>query len=51
MTIDGHAQSVDDVHHFVSVDASVDAVLMLDDRDVTLVQQCRRMPPPMTMSH
>jgi hypothetical protein len=33
------AQPVDDVHDFISVDTSVDAVLMLDDRDVALVQQ------------
>ena len=33
------AQPVDDVDDFVSVDTAVDAVLMLDDRDVALVQQ------------
>jgi hypothetical protein len=32
-------QPSDDVHHFVAVDTSVDAVFMLDDRDVALVQQ------------
>ena len=32
-------QPVDDIHHFVSVDTAVDAVLMLDDGDVALVQQ------------
>ena len=39
ITIDGTLQSVDDVHHLVAVDATVDAVFVLDDRDVTLVQQ------------
>ena len=33
------AQPADDVHHLVSVDTAVDAVLMLDDGDVALVQQ------------
>ena len=33
------AQPFDDVDDFVSVDTSVDAVLMLDDRDVAAVQQ------------
>jgi hypothetical protein len=33
------AQSVDDPHDFVAIYTSVDAVLMLDDRDVALVQQ------------
>ena len=44
-----HAQPVDDVHHVVSVDTTIDSVLMLDDGDVALVQQlgarrdrCRR---------
>jgi hypothetical protein len=32
-------QAADDVHDFVSVDTAVDAVLMLDDRDVGAVQQ------------
>ena len=42
------AQPVHDVHDFVTVGAAVDAVLVLDDRDVALVEQlgacCRRMP-------
>jgi hypothetical protein len=33
-----HTQPVDDVHHVVSVDATIDSVLMLDDRDVALIQ-------------
>ena len=33
-----HAEPVDDVHHVVSVGTAVDAVLMLDDGDVALVQ-------------
>ena len=32
------AQPVDDVHDLVTVDAAVQAVLMLDDRDVAPVQ-------------
>ena len=31
-------QPVDDVHHLVTVDTAVDAVLMLDDGDVALVE-------------
>ena len=34
-----NAQPLDNAHYFVSVDAAVDAVLMLDDRNVALVQQ------------
>ena len=33
-----YAEPVDDVHHVVSVGTAVDAVLMLDDGDVALVQ-------------
>jgi hypothetical protein len=44
-----HSQPVDDVHHVVSVDTTINSILMLDDRDVVLIQQlaarcygCRR---------
>ena len=41
----GNPQPTDDVHDFISVDAAVDAVFMLDDRNLALVQQLR------TLSH
>ena len=44
------AQPVDDVHHFVAVGTAVDAVLMLDDRDVALVEQLGGRQPRMPLS-
>ena len=43
-------QRADDVNHLVAVGTAVDAVLVLDDRDVTLVEQAQRLRPPMTAS-
>jgi hypothetical protein len=33
-----HTQPVDDVHHVISVYASVNSVLMLDNGDIVLIQ-------------
>ena len=43
-------QPAEDVQHLVAVDTAVDAVLVLDDGDVALVQQVGGMPPRMPAS-
>ena len=40
-TIDGTVSCAHDLDHVVAVDAAVDAVLVLDHRDVALAQQIR----------
>ena len=43
-------QPADDVHHLVAVDTAVDAVLVLDDGDVALVEQLGALPLRMSLS-
>ena len=44
----GNPQPAEDLDDFVSVGAAVDAVLVLDDGNVVVVQQFRSWPPPMS---